>query len=105
MVVTNALDDPRFADNPLVTGAPFIRFYAGAPLKHSTGMALGTLCLIDSHPKRLEPEELDHLKVLAHMVTMELQNQGRIDNCKENCLYGHLPMQCPYKDTKYELPE
>lgn len=105
MEVRNALLDSRFADNPLVLGPPFIRFYAGAPLKHSSGNNLGTLCLIDSRPKRLEPEELEHLKVLSHMVAMELENQGRIDDCKANCLYGHLPEQCPYEHTKYELPE
>jgi GAF domain-containing protein len=105
MEVRDAQLDERFSDNPLVIGAPYIRFYAGAPLKHSSGHVLGTLCLIDSRPKRLAPEEMDHLIVLAHMVTMELENQGRIDDCKQNCLYGHLPTTCPYKDTKHQLPE
>jgi len=105
LVVKDALHDPRFSDNPLVVGPPFVRFYAGAPLKHSSGHNLGTLCLISSQPKSLEPEELEHLKVLSHMVSMELENQGRIDNCKANCLYGHLPTQCPYEQTKFELPD
>ena len=103
--VRNALLDPRFADNPLVVGPPHIRFYAGAPLKLSSGHNVGTLCLIDSRPKYLLAEELDHLRVLAHMVSMELEHQGRIDDCSQNCLYGLLPIQCPYKDTKYELPD
>lgn len=105
MIVQNALTDERFFDNPLVAGAPFIRFYAGAPLKLSNGHAIGTLCLIDSKPKRLEIEEQEHLAVLAHMVAMELEHQGRIDDCRENCLYGHLPTKCPYQDSKYELPD
>jgi GAF domain-containing protein len=104
LVVQDARQDERFFDNPLVTGAPFIRFYAGAPLKLSSGYAVGTLCLIDSMVNRLEPEELDHLVVLAHMVSMELEDQGRIDDCQA-CLYGHLPTKCPYKDKNYELPE
>ncbi|MGE5472039.1 MAG: GAF domain-containing protein [Bacteroidota bacterium] len=104
MVIQDARKDERFLDNPLVVGAPFIRFYAGAPLKLSNGHTVGTLCLIDPHPKRLEKEELEHLQVLAHMVSMELEHQGRIDNCRENCLYGQLPMACPYKDPKFELP-
>lgn len=105
LVVPNALDDPRFCDNPLVIGPPHIRFYAGAPLKHSSGHNLGTLCIIDSKPKRLEEDEIDHLIVLSHMVSMELEHQGRIRDCKKNCLYGYLPMTCPYVHTKHELPD
>ena len=104
LLVKDASRDPRFADNPLVTGAPFIRFYAGAPLKLSSGHNVGTLCLIDSRPKGLADEELEHLKVLAHMVSMELENQGRIDNCRKNCLYGHLPGRCQYIQGQHELP-
>lgn len=103
--VRDALLDPRFADNPLVIGSPFIRFYAGAPLKLSSGHNVGTLCLIDAKPKALPEEELDHLKVLAHMVSMELENLGRIDDCSQNCLYGLLPIECSYKHTKHELPD
>jgi GAF domain-containing protein len=105
MEVRDALRDERFADNPLVLGPPLIRFYAGAPLKHSSGQILGTLCLIDSKPKRLEPEELEHLVVLAHMVTMELENQGRMDSCEGYCIYSRLSVDCPHRNTKYDLPK
>jgi len=104
-IVKNALEDPRFSDNPLVVGPPNIRFYAGAPLKLSSGQTVGTLCIIDPKPKSLEPEEVDHLHVLAHMVSMELEGQGKIKNCRQNCLYGHLPMTCPYVQTKHDLPD
>jgi GAF domain-containing protein len=104
-VVNDASLDTRFNDNPLVIGPPYIRFYAGAPLKHSSGLNVGTLCIINSKPMRLEDEEVDHLRVLAHMVSMELEHQGRIDNCQNNCLYGKLPMTCPYVHTKHELPD
>lgn len=104
MVVPDALQDERFSDNPLVLGPPNIRFYAGAPLKLSMGLAVGSLCLIDSAPRHLDAEEREHLAVLAHMVAMELENQGRFENCKTYCLYGHLPRECPYQQTRYELP-
>ncbi len=50
-VIENALEDPRFADNPLVVGEPHIRFYAGQPLKASDGSLVGTLCLVDRRPR------------------------------------------------------
>lgn len=72
MVVPDALEDERFADNPLVTGEPFIRFYAGAPLTLSSGHAPGTLCLIDTKPRRLDQVELAILSTLRDLVVLEL---------------------------------
>lgn len=66
MVVPDATLDPRFANNPLVTGDPFIRFYAGAPLKAKEGAALGTLCIIDTKPRPvLSPQERAELETMA----------------------------------------
>ncbi|BCL76301.1 hypothetical protein JHS3_20370 [Jeongeupia sp. HS-3] len=75
LVVEDALLDPRFSDNPLVTDAPYIRFYAGAPLKVGNGMNLGTLCLIDREPRKLEPFEREMLLDMARLVAVELQRQ------------------------------
>ncbi len=64
-MVEDALLDERFRDNPLVTGAPHIRFYAGAPLKLSAGTALGTLCLIDRQPRSLDAGERELLRMMG----------------------------------------
>ena len=68
MVVEDALEDPRFSENPLVTGEPNIRFYAGAPLLTRHGFALGTLCLIDRVPRKLTEKEVKLLSGLANAV-------------------------------------
>ncbi len=70
--VTNATEDARFHDNPLVVGAPFIRFYAGAPLHSPDGYPLGTLCLIDTQPRQLKVEQRLLLRDLADAVQDEL---------------------------------
>lgn len=73
LVVNDTLDDPRFADNPLVASDPKIRFYAGAPLHMKNGMRVGTFCIIDRVPRQLNSWELEHLKDLAKVVSNELQ--------------------------------
>jgi len=73
MVVSDSHQDIRFADNPLVTGAPHVRFYAGAPLQVGTGSAIGTLCVIDHLPRDLAPEQLEILEALASQVVHQLE--------------------------------
>ncbi|MES2035845.1 MAG: PAS domain S-box protein [Pseudomonadota bacterium] len=74
MVVEDATSDPRFADNPLVTGPPHIRFYAGAVLTSSDGHNLGTLCIIDSRPRTdFDTARQDQLRTLGAVVVDELE--------------------------------
>jgi diguanylate cyclase (GGDEF)-like protein len=72
LIIEDALRDERFFDNPLVTGDPNIRFYAGQPLKSLSGQPLGTLCIIDRAPRNFEKEELELLADLAGMVEQEI---------------------------------
>ncbi len=78
MEVEDALLDARFADNPLVTGAPDIRFYAGAPLLTPSGHRLGTLCVIDRQPRHLCDRDRQVLRDLAQtaMQLIELRHAG-----------------------------
>lgn len=72
MIVPDAQQDDRFFDNPLVSSAPNIRFYAGMPLVTSEGFHLGTLCVIDSVPRVLTAEQQAAVKVLADNVMSHL---------------------------------
>ncbi|PZO16562.1 MAG: histidine kinase [Burkholderiales bacterium] len=75
MVVPDARRDPRFADNPLVTGEPHICFYAGAPLSLPNGELVGTLCIMDTQPRQMDRTDLAILGALRALVTEELQRR------------------------------
>ncbi len=81
MVVTDAKLDPRFLQNPMVTGDPHIRFYAGVPLVTSDGHALGALCVLDPSPKPISTDQLAGLQELAGLAMdqIELRRQASID--------------------------
>ena len=72
MEVPDARDDPRFATNPLVCDDPGVRFYAGAPLILPGGERVGTLCVLDAHPRHLTPEQRRTLVSLAGLTTQAL---------------------------------
>lgn len=84
LVVPDARRDARFARNPLVTGEPHIRFYAGAPLITTEGFGLGSLCVIDRIPRRLTDAQAAVLRLLARQIT------GRIEMMRHVALQGEL---------------
>jgi diguanylate cyclase (GGDEF)-like protein len=72
-VVPDALQDPRFANHPLVVDAPRVRFYAGAPLVTPQDYVLGTLCVVDLVPRELNPKQLETLRILARQAMCQLE--------------------------------
>src|SRR5215470_634314 len=82
-VVPDASRDERFAQNPLVTGDPHIRFYAGAPLATRDGHLLGTLCVIDRQPHTLTKEQKTALEILARQVIANIELRNNLRELKD----------------------
>ena len=78
MVIPNAAEDPRFSGNPLVTGPPHIRFYAGAPLLSENHQPIGTLCVIDTEPRQLSELQMNSLMALSRQVMTQMQLEKNI---------------------------
>lgn len=77
LVVQDTTKDERFAANPSVTQAPYVRFYAAAPLTLSSGHAVGALCVMDTKPRTIEADILEQLKFLADQVIQTLEKRRR----------------------------
>lgn len=94
-VVENAETDPLFKDNPLVTGEPHIRFYAGAPIIDPDGHALGTLCVIDRTPRSFSERERRVLAALADcaMGAITLHAQSLLLRRADRLIQRHLGRQ------------
>ncbi|MEP2772341.1 MAG: GAF domain-containing sensor histidine kinase [Fulvivirga sp.] len=81
--IEDTLNDDRFKQNPLVTGSPFIRSYAGFPLTTEDGFNLGTLCVIDNKPHKLNEKQKKALEVLSKRVVNELELRRKVQELKE----------------------
>jgi len=95
LIVPDASEDRRFSGNPLVIGEPRLRFYAGAPLVTTTGVRIGTLCVLDPVPRSLEPRQQKALQVLSRqvMARIELGREVRDAKRTESALLGIMEDQ------------
>lgn len=110
LIVEDARQDPRFANNPYVIDPEGIRFYAGIPLCTSTGLALGSLCAIDRKPRVLQDQELAALQDLAAIVTDEIRLRERLARERKNAQASqralnelHRSMECQIERRTNEL--
>lgn len=90
LLVEDARRDPRFRNNPLVTGEPFIRFYAGMPVREPSGFKIGTLCIIDDKPRTFTEIDLDVLRSLASLAEDELERSFNAAVSSEYVEASHL---------------
>jgi GAF domain-containing protein len=89
-IVPDLAEDPRFARNPLVTGEPHLRFYAGAGLRTPDGVPLGALCVLDHVPRDLTDEQASTLTMLARQVMSHLELRRKVAEQHER-LEGRSP--------------
>jgi len=84
LVIPDAHEDPRFAGNPLVTGDPFIRFYAGAVVHGPGGQPLGTLCVIDHKPRHMSERQCAQLRQFARLVESEIAHANDLQMLRKS---------------------
>ena len=78
LIISDTREDPRFAGNPMVTGEPHLRFYAGVPLSSADGFNVGTLCIADQKPRHLSAGDLEVLKAFAAVIEEKINRTPKI---------------------------
>lgn len=89
-IVEDASTDIRFKDNPLVTGPPHVRFYAGMPIREPSGFKIGSLCIIDTAPRLVQEMDLDLLRSIATLVEDEIERAYLTGDHKDFIEVSHL---------------
>ncbi|CAD7384722.1 GAF domain-containing sensor histidine kinase [Xanthomonas arboricola] len=103
LVVPDTREDVRFARNPLVTGEAPLHFYAGAVLKTSEGLPLGTVCVLDRQPRQLSAEQVDALRALARQTMAQLELRRALQLAEESDRYRSRLMAIAGHDLKTPL--
>ena len=96
-VVRDAAQDERFANNPIVTGAPHVRFYAGVPMLSAEGVPLGSFCVMDRKPRELTPHQMELLQHIARIAMDLAERERRRRILEKHVLFG--------EQVGLELPE
>jgi signal transduction histidine kinase len=99
-VVPDTLADVRFVHNPLVTGDPNLRFYAGAPLHTADGVPLGTVCVLDSQPRSLSAQQAEALQALARQTMAQIELRQLLAQSQESNHYRRQLMAIAGHDLK-----
>ena len=99
-VVPDTLADARFVHNPLVTGDPNLRFYAGAPLHTADGVPLGTVCVLDSQPRSLSAQQAEALQALARQTMAQIELRQLLAQSQESNHYRRQLMAIAGHDLK-----
>ncbi|WP_349777960.1 GAF domain-containing sensor histidine kinase [Xanthomonas sp. WHRI 6108] len=103
LVVPDTREDVRFSRNPLVTGEAPLHFYAGAVLKTSEGLPLGTVCVLDRQPRQLSAEQVDALRALARQTMAQLELRRALQVAEESDRYRSRLMAIAGHDLKTPL--
>jgi signal transduction histidine kinase len=99
-VVPDTLADVRFVHNPLVTGDPNLRFYAGAPLHTADGVPLGTVCVLDSQPRSLSAQQAEALQALARQTMAQIELRQLLAQSQESNHYRRQLLAIAGHDLK-----
>lgn len=83
LIIPDLIDDERFADQDIVKGRPFYRFYAGAPLINPDGYALGTLCVLDFTPREIQSPQIEALRFLSRQAVAQLELRRKVSELED----------------------